>query len=117
VGNYLLLNKIGQGQFGVVYKGVLTEDQKQVYAIKAIQKSKLENNSILSRLFQTEMSVMSKLNHPNIMHLFEFMETANNYYLVIQFCNNGDMENYLKKFGKLNEDEAVYFLMQIMNGF
>lgn len=63
------------------------------------------------------MSVMSKLNHPNIMHLYEFMETAHNYYLVIQFCNNGDLESYLKKMGRLSEEEGVYFLMQIMNGF
>ena len=117
VGNYLLVTKIGQGQFGIVHKGVLIEDQKKVFAIKCIQKSKLEGNSILNRLFQTEMSVMSKLNHPNIMHLYEFMETAHNYYLVIQFCNNGDLESYLKKMGRLSEEEAVYFLMQIMNGF
>jgi len=117
VGNYLLMCKIGQGQFGVVYKGCSIEDPKKVFAIKCILKKKLESNSMLSRLFQTEMSVMSKLHHPNIMHLFEFMETANNYYLVIQYCNNGDLETYLKKMGKLSEDEAVYFLMQIMNAF
>ena len=117
VGNYLLVQKIGQGQFGVVYKGVSIEDQKKIFAIKCILKKKLEANSMLSRLFQTEMSVMSKLHHPNIMHLFEFMETANNYYLVIQYCNNGDLETYLKKMGRLSEDEAVYFLMQIMNAF
>ena len=117
VGNYLLVSKLGQGQFGVVHKGVLIDDQKKVYAIKCIQKSKLEGNSILNRLFQTEMSVMSKINHPNIMHLFEFMETAHNYYLVIQYCNNGDLETYLKKMGRLSEEEAVYFLKQMSNGF
>ena len=117
VGNYYLVQKVGQGQFGVVYKGVSIEDPKKVFAIKCVLKKSLEKNVMLTKLFQTEMSVMSKLNHPNIMHLFEFMETSNNYYLVIQFCNNGDLENYLKKMGKLSEDEAVYFLMQIMNGF
>merc|ERR1712137_747123 len=88
-----------------------------VYAIKCIQKAKLEKNSILSRLFQTEMAVMSKINHPNVMHLYEFMETQNNYYLVIQYCNNGDLESYMKKMGRLSEQDAVYFLMQIVNGF
>lgn len=63
------------------------------------------------------MSVMSEIHHTNIMHLYEFMETARNYYLVIQYCNNGDMEKYVKKMEKLCEEEAVYFLMQIMNGF
>ena len=33
------------------------------------------------------MAVMSKINHPNILHLYEYLETANNYYLVIQYCN------------------------------
>jgi serine/threonine protein kinase len=117
VDNYLLVAKIGYGKLGVIYKGVLVEDQRKVFAIKCIEKKKLEYNSVLNRLFQTEMSLMSKLNHPNIMHLFEVMETAHNYYLVIQFCNNGDLETYLKKMGRLSEEEAVYFLMQIMNGF
>lgn len=117
VGSYLLVSNIGKGQFGIVYKGVLIDDKKKVFAIKCINKSKLEGNKILNRLFQTEMNVMSKINHPNVMHLYEFMETAHNYYLVIQFCNNGDLESYLKKMGRLSEEEAVYFLMQIANGF
>jgi len=100
-----------------VFKGVLIDDQKKVFAIKCINKSKLEGNAILNRLFQTEMNVMSKISHPNVMHLYEFMETAHNYYLVIQYCNNGDLESYLKKMGRLSEEEAVYFLMQIANGF
>lgn len=117
VGNYLLTTKLGQGQFGVVYKGVLTNDPDKIFAIKSIEKSKLKGNSTLQRLFQTEMKVMSMIKHPNIMHLYEFMETQNNYYLVIDYCNNGDMEAHIKKLGKLSEEEAVYFLMQIMNGF
>lgn len=60
---------------------------------------------------------MAQINHPNVMHLYEYMETQNNYYLVIQYCNNGDLENYLKKHNYLSENEAVYFLMQILNGF
>lgn len=117
VGNYLLVSTLGKGQFGVVYKGVFIDDQKKIFAIKCINKGKLEGNAILSRLFQTEMNVMSKISHPNVMHLYEFMETAHNYYLVIQYCNNGDLESYLKKMGRLSEEEAVYFLMQIANGF
>ena len=48
------------------------------------------------------MSVMSDINHPNIMHLYEFMETTHNYYLVIQYCNNGDLEEFMKKVGNLS---------------
>ncbi len=38
VGNYLLVSKIGQGQFGKVYKGVMIDDQRKVYAVKCINK-------------------------------------------------------------------------------
>jgi serine/threonine protein kinase len=62
---------------------------------------------------------MKQINHPNIMHLFDFMESSNNYYLVMQYCNKGDIEHYLSKQPKnwLPEKEALYFLKQIMNGF
>jgi serine/threonine-protein kinase ULK/ATG1 len=63
------------------------------------------------------MAVMSKIKHPNILHLYEYLETTNNYYLVIDYCNNGDLENHVKKNQCLGEQESVYFLMQIMNGF
>jgi len=51
--------------------------------VKIIKKSKIVSNQKLKKLFETEMAIMSEINHPNIMHLFEFMETSNNYYLVI----------------------------------
>ena len=82
-----------------------------MFAVKIIEKKRLnKSGGKLMKLFETEVSIMSELNHPNIMHLYEYMETANNYYLVIQFCNNGDLEKYLEKHIKLTENEAVYFL-------
>ena len=62
---------------------------------------------------------MSEIHHPNIMHLFDFLESSNSYYLVIQYCNKGDLEAYLSKQSRnfFTEKEALYFLKQIMNGF
>lgn len=51
------------------------------------------------------------------MHLFQYMESSRNHYLVIKYCNNGDLEEYVNKHGSLPEGEAIYFLKQIMNGF
>lgn len=70
-------------------------------------------------MLQTEVGIMNKINHPNIMHLFEFLESQKTYYMVIQYCNGGDLEEYLhtKPNGLLDEVEALYFLKQIMNGF
>lgn len=86
------------------------------YAIKTVAKEKL-NSPKLVQLFETEMAVMSGINHPNILHLFEYLETTNNYYLVLNYCNNGDLEKHVKRNKFLGENESIYFLMQIMNGF
>lgn len=82
-----------------------------------VDKKKLSINDKLSELLQTEIAIMEEINHPNIMHLFDFMESSNNYYLILQYCNNGDLEQYVKKKHHLMEEEAIYFLKQIMNGF
>lgn len=109
VGNYLLVSKLGEGQFGTVFKAT-HQTTNEIYAVKAIDKSKVNKNPKLRQLFDTEMAVMSKIKHPNILHLYEYLETTNNYYLVIDYCNNGDLENHVKKNQCLGEEESVYFL-------
>jgi len=116
VGNYLLVSKLGEGQFGTVFKAT-HQQTKEIFAVKTIKKSSINSNPKLRTLFDTEMSVMSKIHHPNILHLHEYLETGNNYYLVLDFCNSGDIDNHVKKNDFLGEQESIYFLMQIMNGF
>jgi serine/threonine-protein kinase ULK/ATG1 len=118
VGNYTLFRELGKGQFGVVYlaKKTGTED---LYAVKQMNRHKIENNEILAGLLKTEVSVMHNINHPNILHLYEFMESSNSYYLVINYCDKGDLEEHMKKTSKdgFKEELTVYYLKQIMNGF
>lgn len=116
VGDYLLVSEIGKGQFGVVYKAKHSSTD-EIFAVKTVEKKSVNTNPKLKSLFNTEISIMSKIKHPNVLHLHEYLETSNNYYLVLDFCSSGDMENHLKKHQFLGEDESVYFLRQIMNGF
>jgi len=78
VGKYSLVKYLGSGQFGDVYLG---EDGKtnEKYAVKIIQKSKI-NNQTLKDMLKSEVSIMQKMNHPNIIHLYDFMESSSNYY-------------------------------------
>lgn len=116
VGNYTLVSELGKGQFGVVYKAH-NASTDEVFAIKSITKQSIMGNSKLKELFDTEVKIMASIKHPNIMHLYELLETNNNYYLVLDYCKSGDMESYVKRHKGLGEEEAVYLLMQIMNGF
>lgn len=118
IGQYVLLDKLGQGQFGSVFLAV-SNDTKKNYAIKCQDKKFINENEMYRKLLNTEIGVMNKIRHPNIVHLYELLESANNYYMVIDYCNNGDFEQYMRsrqvKF--LEESEAIFFLKQIMNGF
>ena len=119
VGNYVLTEELGRGQFGIVYKGHLADDPTKFYAIKTLLKKRLQENPTLERLFHTEVAVMQKIDHTNVMHLYNFLETPNNYYMVMRYCSEGDFEHFMKKRGIkfFPEEEVIYFLKQIMNGF
>ena len=118
IGNYILRKKLGAGQFGTVFKAKDYKTGKE-YAIKRMRKSAIDQNEILKRLLQSEAAIMNHINHNNILHLYDFLESKNNYYLVVNYCNQGDFEAYLEenKTKFLSEEKAVYFLKHIMNGF
>lgn len=86
--------------------------------MKIINRSKVASPNMQS-LLKTEIAIMKQFNHPNIMHLYEFLESTNNYYLVMNVCNNGDMSGYMKKRGitHFNEQEALHYLKQIAMAF
>lgn len=58
---------------------------------------------------------MKKVNHRNIVNLFDVFQTNNNMYIITEICDY-DLYNYLKEKRKLQEDEAIIFLKQIMKG-
>jgi len=116
VGKYTLTEELGRGQFGIVFRAK-ENASGQIYAVKCIAKAQLNSMPKLKELFQTEKKVMRELFHPNIMHLYDEMETGANYYLVIDYCGGGDLEELLKREKTFLEIDAVYYLKQIMNGF
>ncbi len=118
VGEYVYLRKIGDGQFGVVYLAQHQGDESNLVAIKQISKKKLsEYGKIAIELIRTELAIMVKLNHPNIIGLIQFIESLNNYYLVMPYCEGGDMEAFVKSRGNLPESEAIGYLLEIRNAF
>ena len=74
VGDYTFRKKLGKGQFGEVWLCYHENNQYTGYAIKAVKKSLLQGK--LTQLFDTEVNVMCKLNHPNLVHCHEFLETG-----------------------------------------
>jgi serine/threonine-protein kinase ULK/ATG1 len=61
--------------------------------------------------------VLKSCDNPNIIKLYDLKKTANNFYLILEYCNEGDLMVYLKQKKNLPEDEAVEYLVQILNAF
>lgn len=118
VGNYLLEREIGSGQFGKIYLAKNITNG-HIYAVKQIDREKVESNNTLQRLLRTEISIMRDIKHPNILHLHENLQSTNNFYLVLDYCNQGDFHTYMNKKGSdhLDERTAVFYLRQVANGF
>ncbi|XP_067336578.1 MAP/microtubule affinity-regulating kinase 3a isoform X8 [Channa argus] len=112
IGNYRLLKTIGKGNFAKVKlaRHILTGRE---VAIKIIDKTQLNPNS-LQKLFR-EVRIMKILNHPNIVKLFEVIETERTLYLVMEYASGGEVFDYLVAHGRMKEKEARAKFRQIVS--
>lgn len=116
VEGYYLLRELGKGQFGKVFKAHLP-GSKHEYAIKVICKKKISANPNLVKLLETEVEVMKNNRHSNLIYCHKQSEDPNYHYLVLDYCNEGDLDQYVKTHTHLSEGDSVFFLKQLINGF
>ncbi|XP_066552540.1 serine/threonine-protein kinase MARK1 isoform X6 [Amia ocellicauda] len=123
IGNYRLLKTIGKGNFAKVKlaRHVLTGREvsetagthRSPVAVKIIDKTQL-NPTSLQKLFR-EVRIMKILNHPNIVKLFEVIETEKTLYLVMEYASGGEVFDYLVAHGRMKEKEARAKFRQIVS--
>ncbi|XP_052546800.1 serine/threonine-protein kinase ULK1 isoform X4 [Tympanuchus pallidicinctus] len=101
---------IGHGAFAVVFKGRHKEKPELEVAVKCINKKNLAKSQTL---LGKEIKILKELKHENIVALYDFQEVANSVYLVMEYCNGGDLADYLHTMRTLSEDTIRLFLQQI----
>ena len=60
----------------------------------------------MRRYFEYEVKILSILNHPNIVKLEEVKKSQNNYYIVMEYVNGGELSKYLKKYKEKYQTKA-----------
>ncbi|XWS35971.1 hypothetical protein CRYUN_Cryun20dG0042000 [Craigia yunnanensis] len=113
VGDYILGPRIGSGSFAVVWKSRHRQHGLEV-AVKEIDK-KLLTSKVSENLLK-EISILSTINHPNIIHFFEAIQTEDRIYLVLEYCDGGDLAAYIHRHGKVSEEVARHFMRQLAAG-
>ncbi|KAF7219287.1 transcript variant X2 [Nothobranchius furzeri] len=101
---------VGHGAFAVVFKGRHRKKTDWEVAIKSINKKNLSKSQIL---LGKEIKILKELQHENIVALYDVQETPSSVFLVMEYCNGGDLADYLQAKGTLGEDTLRVFLQQI----
>ncbi|HLA92193.1 MAG TPA: BTAD domain-containing putative transcriptional regulator [Actinomycetota bacterium] len=107
---YRLLEQIGEGAFGVVYRATQPQIGREV-AIKAVQ-PELANHPDFVRRFEREAQIVAKLEHPHIVPLYDYWREPDAAYLVMRFLRGGSVEDLLRS-GPLEPERASSILDQV----
>jgi serine/threonine-protein kinase len=112
-GEYLVLEKIGTGGMGSVYKASQPAMNRMV-AIKILH-PKLANRKDLASRFRREARAMSQLTHPNTVKVFMYgeLEEDGSLYIVMEMLEGKNLNQALRKDGPIPQERAIAILIQV----
>src|SRR6185312_12778167 len=114
IGRYDIVNVLGEGAMGVVYEGLDTRLHRKV-AIKRILKSALDSDAAkeYSTRFAREAQAVARLNHPNIVQVFDFAEEGDIAYIVMEFVRGKELKNFFDAKERFALKEVVHIMGEL----
>jgi len=114
VGNYKIIEKIGEGGMGAVFKGVDLMLEREV-AIKMLRPELARQPNVVER-FRTEAVTLAKLNHPNVATLHSFFRQGDDFFMVMEFVRGQTLGDMIKAQGALPADRALELFCMALEG-
>ena len=114
IGDYLLNEEIGSGGFGKVVLGTHIPTNEKV-AIKIMDKQQILSDELNKERVLNEISILKIVRHNNIIKLYEVMETPQKIYLVMEYCDGGELFDYIVSKQHLSEKQACVFFQEIID--
>ena len=108
---YIKKKLLGSGAFGEVWL-VYHKDLNRDFAMKIIKKRKNKIND--EKEILNEIDILKKLDHPKIVKVVEFYSTLKKYYIITEYCQEGELFNEIIKVGKFDEGQAAFIIYQIL---
>ncbi len=114
VGTYKIIEKIGEGGMGAVYKGIDEMLEREV-AIKVLR-SELANQPNVVERFRTEAKTLAKLNHTNIATVYNFIHQDEHYFMVMEFVRGETFDHMIRRTGPLPYEKAIALFCHALDG-
>jgi serine/threonine protein kinase len=114
VGPYLLLERLGEGGAGQVFKA-LHQRLNRTVALKIIRKELLDNADLVTRFYR-EIQIVSQLDHPNIVHAYDSGAAGRTHFLAMEFIEGSDLAKLVKQCGPLPVEQACGYIHQAACG-
>jgi len=111
--HYKVLNKLGQGTFGSVYRVVHIKTDL-IRAMKMIKKTTI-NLQDDDRKFLKEIQILIQIDHPNIIKIYEYFQDETYFYIITEFVSGGELYDTISKWKNFNEDKAAYIMRQLLS--
>lgn len=108
---YIFTEKLGKGSYATVYKAYRNVVKREVVAIKCVLKSSLTKSSVENLI--TEISILKKVKHENIVEFKDFQWDNTYIYLILEYCSGGDLSHFIRSKKRLPESVAQRFLQQL----
>lgn len=114
IGHYVLGKTIGEGTFGKVKLGthILTGE---TVAVKILERERIKEIADVERVAR-EIHILKRVRHAHIIQLYEIIETPKQLFLIMEYCNGGELFDYIVECGRVPEEEACRFFQQILSG-
>ena len=113
LGGYKILDQVGKGQMGGVYKAV--HSLGQVVALKILPASRAKDPRVLGR-FQREARLLTQLDHPNVVRAFQLGESGGRHYIAMEFLEGETLDDVLSRRKRLPVGEAIRLIRQALDG-
>src|SRR3989338_6202096 len=108
--NYRIVRELGKGGMGLVYKALDPASQKHV-ALKVLPPNLVDRSTV--ERFQREAQAMSRLNHPNLVKVFEVGMERGKHFFTMEFIEGDNLRVLIKQRGRFPEKEALSIMRQV----
>jgi serine/threonine-protein kinase len=114
IGHYRIIDKLGEGGMGKVYRAIDTMVEREV-AMKSLKRELASRPEVLER-FRTEATTLARLNHPNVAQLYSFFPDGNEFFMVMEFVPGRTLETAIQESGAMPWQKALEIAAQVLDG-